>query len=40
MVLRVLHEALILRYKPQEEIVNFAVGTFFTYGIRQLFSGR
>ena len=33
-------DTLILRYKPQEEIVNFAVGTFFTYGIRQLFSGR
>ncbi len=31
-------DTLILRYKPQEELVNFAIGTFFTYGVRQLFS--
>ena len=30
-------DTLILRYKPAEELVNFGVGTFFTYGIRQLF---
>jgi protein involved in polysaccharide export with SLBB domain len=33
-------DTLILRYKPQEEIVNFAIGTFFTYGIRSLFTRR
>ncbi len=31
-------DTLLLRYKPQEEIVNFGIGTFFTYGIRQLFA--
>lgn len=30
-------DTLILRYKPEEELVNFGIGTFFTYGIRQLF---
>lgn len=30
-------DTLILRFKPQEEATNFAIGTFFTYGIRQLF---
>ena len=30
-------DTLILQYKPFEEIVNFGVGTFFTFGIRQLF---
>ena len=29
---------LILRYKPQEELANFALGTFFTFGVRSLFS--
>ncbi|MCS7468538.1 polysaccharide biosynthesis/export family protein [Stieleria sp. ICT_E10.1] len=30
-------DTLILRYKPQEELVNFGIGTFFTFGIRELF---
>jgi len=30
-------DTLILRYKPQEELANFAIGTFFTFGIQQLF---
>ena len=30
-------DTLILRYKPQEELTNFALGTFFTFGIRRLF---
>ena len=30
-------DTLILRYKPEEEIVNFGLTTFFTYGIRELF---
>ncbi|HMO13117.1 MAG TPA: polysaccharide biosynthesis/export family protein [Pirellulaceae bacterium] len=30
-------DTLILRYKPEEEILNFASGTFFTFGIRELF---
>ncbi|MDA7980958.1 MAG: polysaccharide biosynthesis/export family protein [Pirellulales bacterium] len=30
-------DILILRYKPEEEAVNFALGTFFTFGIRELF---
>lgn len=30
-------DTLILRYKPQEELANFALGTFFTFGVRQLF---
>lgn len=30
-------DTLIMRYKPEEEILNFSVGTFFTYGIQQLF---
>ena len=29
-------DTLLLRFKPQEEIVNFALQTFFTFGIRQL----
>lgn len=29
-------DTMILRFKPQEEIVNFALQTFFTFGIRQL----
>ena len=33
-------DTLILRYKPQEELINFGFATFFTYGIRQLFQGR
>ncbi len=31
-------DTLILRYKPQEELANFALGTFFTFGVRSLFS--
>jgi hypothetical protein len=30
-------DTLILQYKPFEEILNFGVGTFFTFGIRELF---
>ena len=30
-------DTLILRFKPQEEIVNFALNTFFTFGVRELF---
>jgi protein involved in polysaccharide export with SLBB domain len=30
-------DTLILRYKPQEEILNFATAVFFTFGIRELF---
>lgn len=31
-------DTLILRYKPQEEAVNFVSSVFFTFGIRQLFN--
>lgn len=30
-------DTLILRYKPQEEVVNFVSNLFFTFGVRQLF---
>lgn len=30
-------DTLILRYTPEEEIMNFAISTFFTYGLRELF---
>ncbi len=30
-------DTLLLRYKPQEELSNFLLGTFFTFGVRQLF---
>jgi protein involved in polysaccharide export with SLBB domain len=33
-------DILILQYKPAEEILNFGLGTFFTYGITQLFQGN
>ena len=33
-------DTLLLRYKPQEELINFGFATFFTYGIRQLFLPR
>lgn len=33
-------DTLILRYKPIEELTNFGLGTFFTYGIRQLFNNN
>lgn len=29
-------DILILRFKPSEEVLNFGIGTFFTYGIGQL----
>ncbi|MEO1529836.1 MAG: polysaccharide biosynthesis/export family protein [Planctomycetota bacterium] len=29
-------DTLILRYKPHEELTNFGIGTFFTFGIREL----
>lgn len=31
-------DTLVLRYKPHEEVLNFGLGTFFTFGIRELFS--
>ena len=31
-------DTLILRYRPREELINFASNTFFTFGIRQLFN--
>jgi len=31
-------DTLLLRYKPAEEALNFGLGTFFTYGIRELFN--
>lgn len=31
-------DTLILRFKPQEELINFASATFFTFGLRQLFN--
>jgi len=31
-------DTLTLRFKPQEEIINFASSTFFTFGIRGLFN--
>jgi hypothetical protein len=32
-------DTLVLQYKPSEEILNFGLGTFFTYGIAQLLQG-
>ena len=32
-------DILVLQYKPQEEVLNFALGTFFTYGISDLLRG-
>lgn len=29
-------DTLILQYKPCEEVINFGIGTFFTYGIQEL----
>jgi protein involved in polysaccharide export with SLBB domain len=31
-------DTLLLRYNPQEEVINFASNVFFTFGIRQLFN--
>ncbi len=33
-------DILILQYKCEEELINFGMGTFFTFGIQQLFRGR
>ncbi len=33
-------DTLILRNKPHEEMLNFGIGTFFTFGIAQLFNGN
>lgn len=33
-------DTLILQYRPSEEALNFGLGTFFTFGIQQLFSGN
>jgi protein involved in polysaccharide export with SLBB domain len=33
-------DTLILQYKPCEEALNFGLGTFFTFGIQQMFNGR
>ena len=33
-------DILILRYKPEEELLNAGVGTFFTFGMAELFRGR
>jgi hypothetical protein len=32
-------DTLILRYKPTEELLNFGLGAFFTFGIQELFRG-
>lgn len=31
-------DTLVLQYKPCEEAINFGIGAFFTYGIRELFN--
>lgn len=33
-------DTLILQYKPEEEVVNFGLGTFFTFGIAEIIRGR
>lgn len=33
-------DTLILQYRPCEEALNFGLGTFFTFGVSQLLSGR
>lgn len=33
-------DTLILRYKCKEELINFSLATFFTFGIRELFSSN
>jgi protein involved in polysaccharide export with SLBB domain len=33
-------DILVLQYRPQEELVNFGIATFFTYGIAELIGGR
>jgi hypothetical protein len=32
-------ESRVLQYKPSEELLNFGLGTFFTFGIADLVSG-
>ncbi|MEM0924574.1 MAG: polysaccharide biosynthesis/export family protein [Planctomycetota bacterium] len=32
-------DTLILQYKPEEELINFGIGTFFTFGIQEIFRG-
>jgi len=36
-ILVMAQDTLLLRYKPQEEVINFATNVFFTFGIRNLF---
>lgn len=31
-------DTVLLRYRPVEEVLNFSIGTFFVYGIRELFN--
>ena len=33
-------DMLVLQYKPSEEILNFSLGTFFTYGVAELLRGN
>ncbi len=33
-------DTLILRYKCEEEVLNFGIGSFFTYGIQALLQNR
>ena len=33
-------DTLILQYKACEEAINFGIGAFFTYGIRELFNNN
>ena len=33
-------DILVLQHKPEEELLNFGIATFFTFGIRQLFQGN
>jgi len=33
-------DTLILRFKPKEELLNFGIGTFFTFGLQALLQGR
>ena len=33
-------DILILQYKCEEELINFGIGTFFTFGIRELLRGN
>jgi hypothetical protein len=33
-------DTLVLQFKPEEELLNFGLGTFFTYGIQELLRGN